>query len=130
MSERVLSTLASQPATRSHPKVKPINELVELAAMLRAQGRKMVLCHGVFDLLHIGHIRYFEEAKRLGDILVVTVTPDRYVNKGPHRPAFPERLRSEAIAALECVDYVAINAWPMAVETIRLLRPHLYVKGS
>ena len=130
MSESPLSTLESQRSGRSYPKLRELNELSELTAALRAQGRKIVLCHGVFDLLHIGHIRYFEEAKRLGDVLIVTVTPDRYVNKGPHRPAFPERLRSEAIAALECIDYVAINAWPMAVETIRLLKPHLYVKGS
>ena len=53
------------------------------------------------------------------DILVVTVTPDRYVNKGPHRPVFSEELRAEAIAALQCVDYVAINEWPTAVETIK-----------
>jgi rfaE bifunctional protein kinase chain/domain len=83
----------------------------------------------VFDLLHIGHIRHFEQAKQLGDVLVVTVTPDSYVNKGSHRPAFAQDLRAEAIASLQCVDYVAINAWPTAVETIRLLKPHLYVKG-
>ena len=64
----------------------------------------------------------FEQAKKLGGILVVTVTPDRYVNKGPHRPIFPAELRAEAIAALECVDFVAVNEWPMAVETIQLLR--------
>ena len=130
MSESPLTTLESQRSSRSHPKLKGLDELSELAAALRAHGRKIVLCHGVVDLLHIGHIRYFEEAKRLGDVLIVTVTPDRYVNKGPHRPAFSERLRSEAIAALECIDHVAINAWPMAVETIRLLRPHVYVKGA
>lgn len=110
-------------------KIKDIEELVTLLAPLRAKKR-VVLCHGVFDLLHIGHIRHFEQAKKLGDVLVVTVTPDRYVNKGPHRPVFTEDLRAEAIAALDCVDYVAINKWPMAVETIRLLRPDLYVKGS
>lgn len=130
MSERPITLLESHRSGRNHPKLKTLSELAELVAALRAQGRKIVLCHGVFDLLHIGHIRYFEEAKRLGDVLIVTVTPDRYVNKGPHRPAFPERLRSEAIAALDGIDYVAINAWPMAGETIRLLRPHIYVKGS
>jgi bifunctional ADP-heptose synthase (sugar kinase/adenylyltransferase) len=58
------------------------------------------------------------------------VTPDRFVNKGPNRPAFNEELRAEAISALDCVDYVAINKWPMAVETIRCLRPNFYVKGA
>ncbi len=94
------------------------------------QGKKIVLCHGVFDLLHIGHIKYFENAKTAGDILIVTVTPDRYVNKGPNRPAFQEQLRCEAIAALEVVDYVALNEWPTAVETIQLLKPDIYAKGS
>lgn len=111
-------------------KIKELEELAELVAALRATDKTIVHCHGVFDLLHIGHIRHFEQAKRLGDVLIVTVTPDRYVNKGPHRPAFPERLRAEAIAALGCVDYVAINRWPLAVETINLLRPHVYVKGA
>jgi len=93
-------------------------------------SQKIVQCHGVFDLLHIGHIRHFEAAKKLGDVLVVTVTPDRYVNKGPHRPAFTDTLRVEAIAALEFVDYVAINETPTAVEAIAALKPHIYVKGS
>ena len=89
----------------------------------------VVLCHGVFDLLHIGHIKYFEEAKSMGDILVVTLTPDKFVNKGPGRPVFNQQLRAEAISALECVDYVAINKWPTAIETIQALKPDIYVKG-
>lgn len=111
-------------------KIKPIEELAKLVVSLRAEGKKIVHCHGVFDLLHIGHIRYFEQARLMGDVLIVTVTPDRYVDKGPHRPAFTEALRAEAVASLSCVDYVAINEWPTAEETLRLLRPHVYVKGS
>jgi len=109
-----------------------IRDLQELASHLQAirRGRRVVQCHGVFDLLHIGHVRHFQEAKKLGDLLVVTVTPDRYVNKGPHRPVFPEGLRAEMIAALDCVDYVAINLWPSAVEAIELIRPDVYAKGS
>ena len=110
-------------------KKKQIEELAEILQSLRKKDKKIVLCHGVFDLLHIGHIRHFQQAKDLGDVLVVTLTPDHYVNKGPHRPAFPENLRAEAIAALDCVDYVSINKWPMAVETIKFLRPDFYVKG-
>lgn len=90
----------------------------------------MVHCHGVFDLLHIGHLRYFKEARSKGDILVVTITPDRFVNKGPYRPAFNENLRAEAIAALSVVDYVAINEWPTAIETIKILKPNIFIKGS
>jgi rfaE bifunctional protein kinase chain/domain/rfaE bifunctional protein nucleotidyltransferase chain/domain len=117
---------------RQSGKIRTIEELAEVLASVRAENddKKIVHCHGVFDLLHIGHIRHFEQAKKLGDVLVVTVTPDSYVNRGPDRPVFNENLRAEAIAALDCVDYVAINKWPMAVETISLLRPDFYVKGS
>src|SRR5579862_9157209 len=91
---------------------------------------RVVQCHGVFDLLHIGHIKHFQSAKDYGDVLAVTITPDRFVNKGPNRPCFTEKLRAEAIAALDCVDYVIINAWPTAVEAIKKIKPHVYVKGS
>lgn len=111
-------------------KITDLDTLAGTLARLRERGRRIVHCHGVFDLLHIGHIRYFEQARRMGDVLVVTVTPDRYVDKGPHRPAFDEQLRAEAVASLVCVDYVAINQWPTAEETLRLLRPHVYVKGA
>ncbi len=111
-------------------KIKNLQELAEILTGLRSEGKKIVQCHGVFDLLHIGHIRHFEQAKKFGDVLVVTVTQDKYVNKGPHRPAFPENLRAESIAALDCVDYVAVNNWPTSVETIKLLKPNIYVKGS
>ena len=109
-----------------------IRDIHELAAELvtARRGRAVVQCHGVFDLLHIGHIRHFQQAKRNGQILVVTVTPDRFVNKGPHRPVFTEALRAEAIASLDGVDYVAINKWPTAVEAIGLIRPDVYAKGS
>jgi len=110
-------------------KVKTIADLEHVVRGLKGEGKKIVLCHGVFDLLHIGHIRHFEEARRMGDTLVVTVTRDEHVNKGPHRPAFAHELRVEAIAALKSVDYVAINEWPHAVETIKRLQPHIYVKG-
>ena len=110
-------------------KIKLLPDLATTLAGLRGQGRKVVHCHGVFDLLHVGHLRYFQEAKAMGDVLVVTLTTDKFVNKGPHRPAFPEQLRAEALAGLECVDFVAINPHPTAVEAIRLLKPDVYVKG-
>jgi rfaE bifunctional protein nucleotidyltransferase chain/domain len=108
----------------------PLAELSERLAVLRSDGKKIVLCHGVFDLLHPGHLRHLQAARTRGDVLVVTVTPDHFVAKGPGRPVFNERLRAESLAALQCVDYVAVNEWPTAVETIQLLRPHAYVKGS
>jgi rfaE bifunctional protein nucleotidyltransferase chain/domain len=111
-------------------KILTLEKLAEWIAEQKTRGRKVVHCHGCFDLLHIGHIRHFKHAREMGDALVVTVTPDRYVNKGPDRPAFPESLRLEALAALEVVDAVALNRWPTAVETIHLLKPNLYVKGA
>ncbi|MDY6834949.1 MAG: adenylyltransferase/cytidyltransferase family protein, partial [Chloroflexota bacterium] len=110
-------------------KIKSLDELVGVVETIRAASKKVVHCHGVFDLLHVGHMRHLEQAKGFGNALVVTITPDRYVNKGPHRPAFSEDLRAEAIAALDGVDYVAINRWPTAVETIQLLKPDIYAKG-
>jgi rfaE bifunctional protein nucleotidyltransferase chain/domain len=96
----------------------------------KAQGKKIVYCHGCFDLMHPGHIKYFQASKKMGDILIVTITPDQYIDKGPGRPVFNQNLRAESIAALECVDFVAVNKWPTAEESLRLLRPHIYVKGQ
>ncbi|MBX9622897.1 MAG: adenylyltransferase/cytidyltransferase family protein [Gemmataceae bacterium] len=114
----------------ANPKIHSLDELVALLDRHRADGRRVVHCHGVFDLLHIGHVRHFEQAKKLGDVLVVTLTPDRFVNKGVGRPAFTDALRAEFLASLACIDYVAVNKWPTAVDTIHLLRPHVFAKGS
>ena len=111
-------------------KIFDLHELARVLNLRRAEGERVVHCHGVFDLLHPGHVRHFEAAKRHGHVLVVTVTPDQYVAKGPGRPAFNHRLRAESIASLECVDFVAVSASPTAVEAIRLLRPHVYAKGE
>lgn len=111
-------------------KIKSIDSLALVLRKLRDAGKKVVHCHGVFDLLHPGHVKHFEAAKKKGNILVVTLTKDEYVNKGPGRPVFNHHLRAETIAALQCVDYVAINDWPTAVETIKKLKPDYYVKGS
>ncbi|MCE9544444.1 MAG: adenylyltransferase/cytidyltransferase family protein [Planctomycetia bacterium] len=111
-------------------KIKELDELAAVSAELREQGKTIVHCHGVFDLLHVGHIRHLESARRHGDVLIVTLTPDQWVNKGPLRPAFEQTLRAEMVASLACVDYVAINQWPQATDTIKLLKPRYYVKGS
>lgn len=110
-------------------KIQTIEALADTVAALKRAGKRVVHCHGCFDLLHIGHLRYFQQARALGDVLIVTLTPDRFVDKGADRPAFPESLRAEALSALSCVDHVAINAWPTAVETLHRLRPDCYVKG-
>src|SRR4051794_35405598 len=121
--------IARESVSIADKKIQEIEDLARILDRLRAEGKSTVHCHGVFDLLHIGHIRHLEHAKKYGDILIVTLTADVHVNKGPDRPVFGQDLRAEAIAALGCVDYVAINRWPMAVEIIQLLKPHFYVKG-
>jgi rfaE bifunctional protein nucleotidyltransferase chain/domain len=104
--------------------------MAKVAYDLRHKRKKVVLCHGTFDLMHTGHIRYLQRAQKEGDILMVTVTADEFVNKGPGRPVFGEQLRAENLAALECVHYVAVNYAPTAVELLEKIRPSLYVKGS
>lgn len=111
-------------------KIKSLQELIEILEIDRKNGFKIVQCHGVFDLLHPGHVRHFRAAKEHGDKLVVSLTPDRFVNKGPGRPAFTEALRLESIAALQDVDYVVLNDSPDAVSVIKKIKPSVYVKGD
>jgi rfaE bifunctional protein nucleotidyltransferase chain/domain len=111
-------------------KILDIATLAGRTAALRSEGKTVVHCHGCFDLMHPGHVKHLLAARLMGDALVVTVTPDRYVDKGDGRPVFGENLRVETLAALECVDFAAVNEWPTAEETLRRLRPHIYVKGQ
>ena len=99
-------------------KIQNIENLEILFSKLKSEGKKIVHCHGVFDLLHVGHIKHFKEAKTFGDILVVSITPDEFVHKGPGRPAFSTSLRLESLSELESVDYVVANNWPTAEEII------------
>lgn len=114
----------------SSAKILSLDELEKKASELRREGKRVVMSHGTFDLMHTGHIRHLQRAKREGDVLLVTLTGDAYVNKGPGRPVFGEDLRAETLAALACVDFVAINYGPAAINVVERLRPHVYVKGS
>ncbi|MCB1107761.1 MAG: adenylyltransferase/cytidyltransferase family protein [Chlamydiia bacterium] len=111
-------------------KIKTFEALEKILKEAQDAGETVVHCHGVFDLLHPGHIRHFKEAKKQGTKLVVSVTPDRFVNKGPGRPAFNEALRLETLASLNCVDYVVLNDSPDAVSCIERIKPNVYVKGK
>ena len=91
---------------------------------------KIVLCHGTFDFLHWGHLKHFEEARKLGDVLIVTLTADLYVNKGPGRPIFREHQRAEMIRGLACVDHVEIMYEKSGAASIKKYRPAFYVKGG
>ena len=116
-----------QKKTSFHHKVITFDKL----QLLRNQypNHRIVQCHGVFDILHAGHVSYFQAARQMGDFLVVTITSDRYVNKGPGRPYFPDKIRASVLAALEHVDFVCISDFPTAVPSIEQLKPHFYVKG-
>ena len=108
-------------------KILDLNKLSLLVEKFKKKRKKIVLCHGVFDLLHLGHVKHFEEAKRYGDILVVTVTPDKYVYKGPNKPVFSLQERIETLAALHVIDFVAANKWESAIETIQIVKPNFLI---
>lgn len=110
-------------------KIKTLNRLSKIVAVFKKKGKKIVQCHGVFDLVHLGHIRHFNLAKKEGDVLIVTVTGDKYVRRGPGRPIFNELLRAETLASLAITDYVCIADSPTAIESIKILKPDVYAKG-
>jgi len=110
-------------------KIKPLSSLSRIAHKLRSEGKVIVLCHGVFDLVYPGHIQHFASAKKHGDILIVTITADTHIKKGPGRPFFNQALRAQFLSAIEHIDYVAIVAADSGVSAIQKLQPHFYVKG-
>jgi D-glycero-beta-D-manno-heptose 1-phosphate adenylyltransferase len=115
-------------------KVVPLAEAARAREAARAQGRKVAVANGGFDLLHVGHVRYLQAAKDLtrGGLLVVGVNSDRSVraSKGAGRPVVPERERAEIIAALACVDLVVLFDETDAAALLSALRPDLHVKGT
>ncbi len=108
------------------------SRLAEVCARERESGRTIVFTNGCFDLLHIGHVRYLAEARSYGDLLVVGLNSDESVRrlKGPQRPLIPETERAEMLAHLAAVDYVSLFSETTADELIRVVRPHVYVKGG
>src|SRR5881394_2963333 len=106
--------------------------LARFVAAARGAGRRIVFTNGVFDLLHPGHVRYLQAARRHGDLLIVGLNSDASVrrNKGPERPLNPEQDRAEVLAALECVDAVSIFDADTPAEIIRRVQPDILVKGS
>ncbi|UCD55348.1 MAG: adenylyltransferase/cytidyltransferase family protein [Candidatus Omnitrophota bacterium] len=110
-------------------KIKTLNALTKIISDFKKKGKRVVQCHGVFDLVHLGHIRHFNLAKKEGDVLVVTITKNKYVKRGPGRPIFNEHLRAETLASLAITDYVCIIDAPTATESIKALKPDIYAKG-
>jgi D-glycero-beta-D-manno-heptose 1-phosphate adenylyltransferase len=115
-----------------NPKIIDLKELSERGKKLRAAGKKLVATNGCFDLLHVGHVRYLQAARALGDFLAVGLNGDRSVRelKGSGRPVTAESDRAEVLAALECVDLVTIFPEMRATQFITAIRPAIYVKGG
>lgn len=109
-----------------------LEELKKIVNKLKKEGKKVVFTNGCFDILHLGHVKYLDEAKKLGDILIIGVNSDDSVKvlKGRGRPIMPEEERAEILAALECVDYVVIFYETNPENLIAQLKPDIHVKGG
>jgi rfaE bifunctional protein kinase chain/domain/rfaE bifunctional protein nucleotidyltransferase chain/domain len=111
-------------------KILTDKNLLKINSLIKRNKKKVGLCHGVFDLLHPGHIYYFQEAKKKCDILIVSVTADKYVLKGSGKPYFKEKHRMHALSSLEFIDYVILSEEKSAVNIIKKIKPDYYIKGS
>ncbi len=116
----------------THYKILDRDELVVEVRRRQAAGERGVFTNGCFDLIHLGHVRYLQEARALGDFLIVGLNSDNGVHllKGPGRPFVPEHERAEILAAFTCIDYITIFSEPTAGPLICLLQPAIYVKGA
>jgi len=112
-------------------KIISIEEACLKIAELKRRKKTIGLCHGGFDLLHAGHIKHFESAKKLCDYLIISITSDKYVqkHKGAGRPIFPDRIRAYIISAIEFVDNVVISDHETGIDIITILKPSYYIKG-
>lgn len=102
---------------------------IKILNKLRDNKKKIVLCHGVFDVVHYGHIQHFKSAKKLGDILIVSITKDQFIKKGIGRPIFTEIQRLKYLSELEIIDYLYICQTDSAADSIKIIKPNYYVKG-
>jgi rfaE bifunctional protein nucleotidyltransferase chain/domain len=121
-----------KPDGEATPRVLTWEQTGSFVRTARASGRRIVFTNGVFDLLHPGHVRYLQQARSLGDLLIVGLNADASVkrNKGPGRPITPEDERAEVLAALECVDAVVIFDQDTPADIVRLVQPDVLVKGA
>lgn len=113
-------------------KIKKLPELKRLVAKHKREGKKIVTTNGTYDLLHVGHLKVFEKAKSLGDVLIVGINSDKSVQgyKGPKRPIVTEKERAKLIAGLASVDYVLVFDEPTPAEWLAVVKPHVHVKGG
>ena len=111
-------------------KIYSVVELINKLNLAKHKKLKIALCHGVFDLIHIGHVRYLKKAKSIADILVVSITADKFIKKGFNSPHFNEKIRLEVVSSFSFVDYVILSESETSVNVINLIKPDFYVKGS
>lgn len=116
----------------SHAKIKSLDVLTTLIAMEKGRGKRIVFTNGCFDLLHVGHVKYLQKARNLGDILVLGLNSDASVRrlKGPKRPLIDQDERAHLLAALDCIDYVTVFDEDTPLELIKALKPHILAKGG
>ena len=105
-------------------------EYLQIKEELKQLNKKVILCHGVFDLVHPGHIIHFEEAKKMGDVLVVSITAAKFVRKGPGRPYFDDEMRMKFLSAIGCIDYVMLSEGYTVDDIVEVVEPDVYVKGK
>lgn len=111
-------------------KILKIQVLEKVVQDFKKDGKVVGLCHGCFDVIHFGHLIHFNEASEKVDILIASVTPDRFVNKGPSRPIFGEKLRTFFLENIRSIDYVVLNDTDNALRPLGLILPHFYFKGG
>ena len=113
-------------------KIVPLGTAAQRAEEFRTRGGQVALANGVFDVLHVGHVRYLAAARAAGDVLFVAVNSDASVraSKGPRRPVVPEAERTELLSHLDCVDWILLFDEPTVAEVLRALKPHVHAKGT
>src|SRR4030067_3040085 len=109
-------------------KMKTVDELIAIIGAF-PRDRKVIMCHGVFDVVHPGHVRHLAYAKSKADILVTSITTDKHIDKGIYRPHVPEQLRALNLAAFEMVDYVIIDEEAKPLKNLKNIQPDYFAKG-
>lgn len=112
--------------------IRDHDKLFSVIESLKKNGKRIIFTNGCFDIIHVGHIRYLNDAKELGDILIVAVNDDRSmkINKGESHPLMPEDERMEILAALRCVDYITLFSEKTVDNLLLKLKPHVHAKGT
>ena len=111
-------------------KVKSLDWLEKFTTSQKKLNKKIVLCHGDFDMLHLGHVKHFKAAKSKGDILIISVTSSKFIKKGTNRPYFNDIERLEFLNEISIIDYIYLDKTPNAINVLSKIKPNFYVKGS